>query len=209
MHLSPVGPLPASVYWLRRGALLLGLVALLFLLSRCAGGDDAPPAAESLAAASSPAPLPAASSSSASPSTSATPSPSASSVPTCADDDLAVTAGTDEALYDVGASPELTLHIENSSAAPCRRGIGSGSVELQVRSGRDRIWSSDDCGGEGRAGVTTLAPGDPKAATVSWNARRSRPGCTGDAERIEPGTYRLIGRIGELVVEGAVFTVVR
>ena len=42
MHLSPVGPLPAPVYWRRRAVLLLGLLVLLFLLSRCAGGDDAP-----------------------------------------------------------------------------------------------------------------------------------------------------------------------
>ena len=213
MHLSPVGPLPSSVYWRRRAVLLLGLLVLLFLLSRCTGGDDADPAAESLAA-STPVPSSAPSSPAAAPTSapsttpSATPSPTPSAVAECTDEDLTVTTGTDEASYEVGASPQLTLRIENSSGAPCRRGIGAGSVELQVRSGRDRIWSSDDCGGEGRPGVTTLAPGNPKAATVSWNGRRSRPGCTGDTERIEPGTYRLIGRVGKLVVEGEAFTVV-
>ena len=207
MHLSPVGPLPTSVYWRRRAVLLLGLLVLLFVLTRCTGGDDAVPVAERLAA---PAPTPSAAppTPATAPTVSPTPSPSPSVVPECTDEDLTVTTGTDEASYELGASPQLTLRIENSSGAPCRRGIGSGSVELLVRSGRDRIWSSDDCGGEGRAGVTTLAPEDPKAATVSWNGRRSRPGCTGDAERIEPGTYRLIGRVGELVVEGEAFTVV-
>ncbi len=216
VHLSPVGPLPSSVYWRRRAALVLGLLVLLFLLSQCTGGDDAEPTAESLtpssaalppsAAPGPSSPVPAATPSAA-PATPATPRPTPAGLADCTDADLSVSADTDEDLYELGSRPELTLRIANSSDVPCRRGIGAGSVELQVRSGSDRIWSSDDCGGKGRPGVTTLAPDDAKAATVSWDGRRSRPGCRGDAERIQPGTYRLVGRVGELVVEGAVFTV--
>ena len=74
-------------------------------------------------------------------------------------------------------------------------------------SGSDRIWSSDDCSGTGSAGVVTLPPRQPEATTVAWDGRRSRPGCPGGGEQVEAGTYRLIGRVGELVVEGDVFTV--
>ncbi len=41
LHLRPVGPLPASVYWRRRAVAVAVVVLLLALLTRC-GGEDTP-----------------------------------------------------------------------------------------------------------------------------------------------------------------------
>ena len=223
VHLSPVGPLPAAVYWRRRAGVLLGVFLLLFVLRACTGGEDAEPAAERLTpvgatpAAAPLAPVPpltAAAPPSTTPTTTPTSSPTPSRTPSparpaaCADGVLAVRVGADDTRYALGERPRLSLRVVNDGDEPCPRGVGPGSVELRVVSGPDRIWSSDDCGGEGQAGVVTLRPGEPETTTVAWEARRSRPGCSGGEERIRPGTYRVVGRVGDLVVPGSAFTVV-
>ena len=203
LHWRPVGPEPASTYWQRRAVVATGLVLVLALGSTLlTGGDDDP---DELAQAPRP-------SASATPSPSAvpsvTPAPSASpsaAVPICQPEVLKVEALTDADSYAVGATPRLTLRVTNTGAAPCTRDLGQAAVELVVFSGRDRIWSSDDCAPGGPKAVTTLAPGKPVSQRVTWNGRRSRPGCEGDKEQAEPGTYRVQGRVGQLREQGSVF----
>lgn len=200
LHLRPVGPLPDSVYWRRRAVVVVGLVLLLVLLSRCAGGgsprtlSQAGPASSPVATAPTPS----------SPST--TPSPSAT-VGACTDADLRVEAVAERASYAVGAHPVLRLAVRNTSAGPCSRALGQGSVELSVLSGEDRIWSSDDCAPGGPAGVETLQPQQLKAITLTWAARRSSPGCPSAGPEIAAGSYRVVGRVGELRTPGSTFVV--
>ena len=104
----------------------------------------------------------------------------------------------------------LRLAVRNAGTAPCVRPLGQGAVELTVLSGRDRIWSSDDCAPGGPAGPVVLRPQELRVITVTWSARRSRPGCPAGAEAIEPGTYRVVGRVGALTTtDVAGFQVVR
>ena len=42
---------------------------------------------------------------------------------------------------------------------------------------------------------------------MTWAGRRSRPGCPGGGEAIEPGTYRVVGRVGTLRSAGSGFLV--
>ena len=220
LHWHPVGPESAETYWMRRAlvalAVLVPLVLLLSLLT--GGGDDALVEADATA---SPSPEPSAASSpdpnaspdpSASPGTSASPGASASPTasPTaaaaaCTDAVLRVEAAATEATYAVGASPRLQLTVTNTGTTPCSRDLGQAAVELQVVSGADRIWSSDDCAPGGDADVVTLAPGKAEVSTVTWSGTRSRPGCEGDEERATAGTYRVNGRVGELRESGESF----
>jgi len=215
LHLRPVGPEPAQTYWVRRAvvaaAALLVLVLLLQLLGRIGGDEDrlAQSGATPSASAASPGPLPTPDpSASADPSATADPSagatPSASTA-ACADDVLRVEpAATDES-YAVGDQPRLELRITNTGAAPCSRDLGQAAVELQVVSGDDRIWSSDDCAPGGETDVVVLQPGAVETSTVTWPGTRSLPGCQGDDEPSSAGTYRVNGRVGELREQGASF----
>lgn len=206
LHWRPVGPEPASTYWQRRAVVATGLVLLLALgSSLLTGGSDAPDELAQM-----PRPTPSATgatpSASAVPSSSATPSASPSAaVAICQPEALRIEALTDSDSYAVGASPRLTLRVTNTGTSPCTRDLGQAAVELVVFSGRDRIWSSDDCAPGGPNDVTTLEPGKAVSQRVTWNGRRSRPGCEGDKEQAEPGTYRVQGRVGQLREQGAVF----
>ena len=271
VHLRPVGPLPAAVYWRRRAALLVGLLLLLVLLRACTGGSDGQDEQLSSAASavagtgslpvtggptggppSSATPLPSASappspsgparSPSASPSPSALPNSNPSAVPNpsaspnssgspnsspppnpsggaagspsplavraCEEDDLRVETRAASAVYQVGEPLGLALRIRNQSQQACTL-PGRRGWELRVLSGPDRIWSSADCGSVGPGRTEPLAPKQTEVMEMAWNGRRSRPGCKGPGERAQPGTYRLVARVGTLVVPGEVFDVVR
>jgi hypothetical protein len=135
----------------------------------------------------------------------AQPSPTSEAVAACAPEALEVAATAGEKSYRVGADPRLTLRVTNTGDAPCTADLGQANVELLVHSGRDRIWSSDDCAPGGEAGPRTLQPGKAETQRVTWDGRRSRPGCTGGKERAQPGTYRVTGRVGERTTQGDVF----
>jgi hypothetical protein len=205
LHWRPVGPEPARTYWLRRAVVLAAALLVVLLLAQLLGGGDDDRLAQSPADASAspsvePLPTPGAS---ASTDPSATPDPSASAEP-CEEAALSVEAGAADASYAVGEQ-RLELRITNSGTTPCSRDLGQAAVELQVVSGSDRIWSSDDCASGGEAEVTVLQPGEAETSTVTWPGTRSQPGCQGDDEPADAGTYKVVGRVGERVEQGGSF----
>lgn len=205
LHWRPVGPEPASTYWRRRAVLAAAAILLLALLSaNLTGGEDEPDTVAEATATPQAAPdgeseVP----------PDPTPAESPLEVAICQPEMLKIQATADHASYRVGSSPRLSLSVQNTGGGPCTRDLGQAAVELLVTSGPDRIWSSDDCAPGGAEDVTTLQPGKPVVQRVTWDARRSRPGCTGAKERAEPGTYRVTGRVGQLRVEGDVFRLTR
>jgi hypothetical protein len=210
MALNPVGPLPASTYWRRRAVLLLGVIVVLLLLKSCAGGGDAPkkdalsgtPKPTATTAPEKPvAPKPTA----AAPTKAAEPPVTAS--PLCTDAQLMLTATTDASTYGPGATPKITLSVKNTSATACRRDLGAGVVELQVFSGPDRIWSSDDCSPSKASALELLAPGASQAVVKTWPGRRSTPQCTGSQPTAAPGTYVVMARLGTLKQSSSSFTI--
>jgi hypothetical protein len=205
MALNPVGPLPASTYWRRRAVLLFGVVAVLLLLKSCAGGGSAP---KKDALVSTPTPTattaperPIAPKATAA----ATTKPPVTASPLCTDAQLTLTATTDASSYGPGATPKIIFSVKNTSASGCRRDLGAGVVELQVFSGQDRIWSSDDCSPSKAVAVVTLAPGASQAVVKTWPGRRSLPGCAGAKAAADIGTYKVVARLGTLRQDGAVF----
>lgn len=205
LHLRPVGPLPDSVYWRRRAAVVAVLVLLLALLTRV--GGDAPPERALSQASAAPSPSAAVlASPSASPGASPPASPAAAGA--CPDAVLRVQATPAQGRYARGARPVLRLAVRNAGGTPCTRPLGQAAVELLVYSGADRIWSSDDCAPGGQPGPVVLRPQELRVITLTWSGRRSRPGCPDRAEQIEPGTYRVLGRVGSLRADGTSFLVV-
>jgi hypothetical protein len=209
----PVGPLPAATYWRRRAVVAAVLVLLLMLvLYAClpAGGDDelrtgadgqAAPTADAGTGPDAALGPPA----TAGPDATDDPE-AAGGAAVCLDDVVRVRASPDAESYRPGASPQLTVGVRNTGAATCTRDLGSAAVELLVLSGDDRIWSSGDCTPESDSDLRTLAPDEATTTSVTWDGRRSRPGCTGDREPARPGTYRVQARVGEVVSPPVAFT---
>jgi hypothetical protein len=202
MALHPVGPLPPSTYWRRRAVLLVGVLVLLLVVRSCASGGGArktsakPKVTPRPTATRSVGPLP-----------TRTSAPPVATGPLCADSALTLTGTTDAPTYGLGATPRLTLTVKNTSATACRRDLGSAAVELLVYSGPDRIWSSQDCSPGTGVSPVTLAPGGTQAVVRTWPGKRSKPGCTGTQAAAQPGTYKVVVRVGTLRTDGDFFRI--
>jgi len=200
MALHPVGPLPAATYW-RRRAVLLGVVVLVLLLVRSALGGDGP---EPVAAPGSPTP-----SVTRAPSTTRPPTPTATrpgGTGTCADRALRLTTRTDARSYPAGTAPKITVTVTNTSGTTCRRDLGGKALEVLVYSGQDRIWSNDDCSPDTASAVQTLRAGATLETSVTWQRRRSAPGCPSGRPEAQAGTYVVRARLGTLEAERRVFS---
>lgn len=198
LHWQPLGPLPATTYWRRRGVLALVIVALAVLLWSCSGGQASSPTPKptsSPTSTASPSPKP-------TPTATPTPAPTRSPiavavVTTCADEVLQVTlTGADTAA--VGTAPRVRLVVRNTGAVACRRDLGPRAVELVVTSGADRVWSSADCSPGGSQGTITLPPGQADGQALTWPGTRSEPACAGSRAAAQAGTYRLVAKVGAL-----------
>jgi hypothetical protein len=192
MALHPVGPLPASTYWRRRLVLLLGIVLVVLLVRSLlpdGGGKDR---------LTSPTPT-------TTPTRTASPRPTAPSAPgTCRDAALTLTVAPDAGQHVAGRPVRMTVTVKNVSSAACKRDLGGRVLEVLVRSGDDRIWSSDDCSTDHASSVQLLRAGASLETTVTWPGRRSARGCPTPATESRPGTYTVRARLGTLRSPAAV-----
>lgn len=197
--MAPRGPLPARVYWVRRG-IVIGVALLLVLvvgklLTGGSDGQDTPHAEGSVGLVGS--------------ETSQTTDPSASSSVT--------TTATDEALGGKGlplADPTgpcdpdkvtvtpvggqrandgrvgMILAVGTSEEA-CTFTFSPESVVVKIESGADSIWSSQQCSVLPTQDLVVRAA-KPAAATFIWNGHRSDAACSRSTAWAQPGTYHVI-----------------
>ncbi|MFF5053377.1 hypothetical protein ACFY1S_09375 [Micromonospora sp. NPDC000663] len=221
-----VGPLPPAVYWRRRVVVLgAGLLFLIVLLYSCTGSDRAgqpkaggSPAATSAApAAGGPVLTPQSGAPSGTPSASAdpdtsTPSPeitsnnpplgaAAGSVDdgTCTDAEISVTAVAQPVTAQRGTVVNLQLRIKNISDRTCSRNVGADLQEIFIKSGAEKVWSSDTCGKAKGSDVQSFTPNFERSYEVGWNGRdTSRCDDNGLAAGPFPpaGSYQVLARVG-------------
>jgi|GEM_PF-4930547 len=115
-------------------------------------------------------------------------------VPGCAKTELAVTLKTDAKTYTGKARPKFYIGVANTGSSPCQVDLGSFHVSFTVLSGKDRIWSSNDCRGTPTHDIRTLAPGEQLWARSVWSKVRSAKGCPAGEPGVHAGTYVLDGR---------------
>ena len=200
--LHPVGSKPPGTYWVRRVLVLLVVLALILGIRQVFfSGDATSSATPTPSGSTSAAPDP--SESASAPSSTASPKPSSSATSgtgACKDSQIQVTASTDAASYQVGSTPLLRMRIKNVSKSACKRDIGSKSNELIITSGAASVWSSDDCNPGGNAQVVTLKPDQSYSVNVTWLGRLSQKGCPPDQPIASAGTYKLVGRNGNVTL---------
>ncbi len=201
-----VGPLPAAVYWRRRGVVLIGLGMIVLVISYACGG-----AGGSTAGAGTQPPM---TSSQPTPTTTllrpvvptASPKPTAFTLPTtaatgpCADAEVEVTALAAAAEVQVGQPVDFTIKIKNVSGRTCSRDIGADMQELRLTDGSVVIWSSDDCSPNKGHDVRSFGAGREVSFTLRWTGRRSRTGagattCVANASPPAPSMYQLVARL--------------
>ncbi|MDQ2751160.1 MAG: hypothetical protein M3Y44_16770 [Actinomycetota bacterium] len=197
--LHPIGSRPPAVYWRRRLALgiaLVALAALTFWVLR-PGGDNKNAAADTgpaHSAAHSPTHPATTSAHPASkhPSASAKPSPSRSAAAApCRASALKVAAVVERPNYRVGEQPVVLLQVSNTGSTPCVQDLADRQVELRVYNGESRVWGSHDCTIQPGVSNHTLAVGQPVRVSVVWSGLSSQPKCAGTRQRVGAGTYTL------------------
>lgn len=201
--LRPVGHLPASVYWFRRGLVLAVVVVLVVLISRlfAGGGDDTKNAASSdpqpnptgAAPVSTPTPTPSTGQSTGSGTTTASPTPKPTKTTPrgdqpCEGSDLTVAALPANRKIISGSVLNFVVQL-NPVDEGCKATVNADKLTVTVTSGKDLIWSTTQCDKAIQAATLVVAKGKQAAVTVPWNGRRSRPGCLPGQPAAKPGTY--------------------
>ncbi|WP_432942753.1 hypothetical protein ACQPXM_37600 [Kribbella sp. CA-253562] len=210
--LRPVGHLPASVYWFRRGLLLVALVVVLVLFGRLIGGGGDKP--ENTAAGgpqqgqTSGAPVDPTSTPSTDeqtpvesprttgkPTTKSTAKPSTSETPKtpeppkdCAGRDVRVAVLP--AVRSISSGGSLNFSVQLSAVrGECKAAIDPALLSLTITSGADQIWSTTQCEQTVPRATFLVAKGKQSTSVIAWDGRRSAPGCLPGQPQAKPGTY--------------------
>jgi hypothetical protein len=224
-----VGPLPPAVYWRRRALVLGAIVLALFLVAQACMAASAsserggtPPTTQPPAQTSQPPTRPPTLTPTPPPTQLPTQSPTAppaTGQPTtqppsediCTDEEMRITAVSDLTEFRAGQSVQFTIRIRNGGDRNCERDIGGSQRELLLRrgSGADTVWSSRDCDPPTGVEVLPLQPGFEREHWTVWNGRASNRCDGGDpaGDRVAPGAYELVARLGTDYSEPLAITV--
>ena len=194
--LRPVGHLPASVYWFRRGLVLAILALLLFLIFRLffgGGGEDPQKMAASNPEPQHPSSVPPASTPTATEKTTET---AVKTTPPadrrCEGSDVRVDVVPANRKIASGSVLNFVVRLEALSQE-CKATIDSSALTVTVLSGNDLIWSTIHCAQAIPRATLVVAKGKQAASTVGWSGRRSGPGCLPSQPAAKPGTYVVKG----------------
>ncbi|WP_203337176.1 hypothetical protein [Nocardioides limicola] len=211
----PRGPLPARVYWFRRGLLLLTVVALVVGVAKLAGGaGEDNPAAVLSGQQLQPAPGGELDSGGETDAEAGTdpdaqeepqakpnkkkkkkqPEPEEEPLPepegACAPRDLVVTPVFDNPT--AGSTVRIDLEFTTREALACTFVVDRASVIAKLTSGSDDIWTTRHCPGGLAKPQTVIARQEvPGVATMRWSARRSDAECSNRTSWALPGWYHL------------------
>ena len=195
---APRGPLPARVYWVRRALVVVVALALVFGIGKLLTGFGGDPKATTAAAAPSQQPTasPSATVPAPAPTKKATKGKKTTvplSVPTGTCDPAKIDVVPAVRKVDGGGAITLPVKLLSTDGA-CTWQASPRALVVKVISGKDRIWTSQDC----RASIPTqdvvVRPAGEKATVVdvTWNGRRSHDGCPSGTEWADVGYYHVI-----------------
>jgi cytoskeletal protein RodZ len=214
--LRPVGHLPASVYWFRRGLVLAVLLLLFILISRLfSGGGDDPQNTAASDPQQNPSSAPAAQTTPTSTPTSTatgkkTDKPTKTTPPAdqkCAGSDVRIEVLPANRKIVSGSVLNFVVRLDAVSDE-CKATVDSTALTVTVMSGNDLIWTTTHCGQAIPRATLVVAKGKQAASTVGWNGRRSGPGCLPGQPAAKPGTYTVKAEFDDRVSAAQAFQVV-
>jgi hypothetical protein len=196
------GPLPARVYWVRRvtvlGIALLLVVGVAQLLNGSSDGSSGPDRAATVADTTDP-------------STATTGHTTTHgrkhhtkgkhqaddpvtrvAMPSgpCSADDVAITPSVPKPV--AGRDITIVLDVSTLMTPACTWTLSSRTLAMKIISGNDLIWTTVQCSRTIPTDDLVLRQGDPVRVKLTWDARRSEPGCPEQTEWAFPGTYHLL-----------------
>ncbi|MFE9693510.1 hypothetical protein [Micromonospora sp. NPDC005806] len=128
---------------------------------------------------------------------------------TCADSEIRVTPVALPATAQQGTVVTLRLKIKNVADRTCSRDVGADLQELFVKSGAEKVWSSDTCGTGKGSDVQSFTPNFERSYELGWNGKYSTRCANGlaNGKFAEPGTYQVFARVGTKLSEPVKLTI--
>lgn len=192
----PSGPLPARVYWIRRGVVLLVALLLVLLFAKVLGGSSdgkGDPEAQAEAASGEVSSTEDAGQSageaSGQPEGRAAAAPPADPDGDCDPADLTITPLVKKVANDGRIDFKVAV---TGTAAACSWTFSNQTVALKITSGRDEVWSSQQCRSMLPRKDLVVRSGVPSKVALTWDGRRSDDGCTRRRGWAQPGYYHAI-----------------
>jgi hypothetical protein len=192
--------LPARVYWVRR-MMVLGVAVLLVVgVARLLGGSSDASSGPDRAARVADTADPSVTPSTRAPATTGT-KPHTSAIADdpvtpvvmpsgpCSPADIAITPSVPKPI--AGSDITIVLDLSTLTTPACSWTLSSRTLAMKITSGNDLIWTTVQC----RRSIPTqdlvLRSADPTRVRLTWNARRSEPGCPRATTWALPGTYHV------------------
>ena len=128
---------------------------------------------------------------------------------TCTDSELLVTPVAVPPTAQRGTVVTLRLKVKNVSNRTCSRDVGADLQELYVKSGAEKIWSSDTCGTGKGSDVQSFTPNFERSYELGWNGRLDNKCANGlaNGDFAAIGAYQVFARVGTKISEPVKLTV--
>lgn len=107
----------------------------------------------------------------------------------CAASDIAITPSVPKPI--AGGDITLVLDVSSLNTPACTWMLSGKTMALKITSGNDLIWTSSECPRSIPDEDLTVRQTEPTRVKLTWDARRSEPGCPVRTEWALPGTYHL------------------
>lgn len=197
--ITPVGELPAGVYWRRRllvltivAALIASVIVLVRLMEQPV---TKPVAIEPLGEPVAPTLNVTA--------TTETPG----NATNCTAVNLRINVTADKPSYATKETGKFALTINNVGKQPCLLDVSKSAIEFQVRQRNSVLWTSSHCQADTAVTIKELKPNQEHRSTVNWTGTTSSTECTDDKPALPTGRYELHARVGSAKSSPASFSV--
>lgn len=107
----------------------------------------------------------------------------------CAASDVAITPSVPDPV--AGRDISLVLDISSLETPACTWTMSGKTLALKITSGNDLIWTTTECARAISQQDLVLRQAQPTRVKLTWDARRSEPGCPVRTAWALPGTYHL------------------
>lgn len=104
-------------------------------------------------------------------------------------DPAGVDMAIDVADVKAGRSNAATFLLTSTDTAACTLSVTPATLLVNVTSGADIVWSSDDCPDALLAKQIVVRSDPPSSYEFTWNGSRSSEGCQLDDAKPDPGGY--------------------
>lgn len=126
----------------------------------------------------------------------------------CRSEAIDLSIAPEETTVSAGSGVKVPITITNDGDVQCLIDVGNDALQMNVTSGEDTVWTTQQCATNPQENEVLLAPGADEQDVITWSGTRSSEDCPDDAPVAEAGTYEIEVRVsadgGSVTEDGTV-----